>query len=223
MGISVWGIIDKFSRMELGLWAVPNARDRNVPATLFLYTIKKFGGCPLSTASDMGTEQGQLINIQNVLHQQFFPTLDIGLVAPHISVKSVYNITYHTPLHKSAALWVWSQVVQAKLDEIFRLNRVHYIRKQKKIFLPSGGRPIDFWSRPHNYKGTNQLIRIPKPEIDRLITEYADPTCLQFGDSETIAVFSAIWGAMGEPEISVQSACMVWQAIMQCLSNLNVV
>lgn len=44
MGILVWGIIDKFSRMELGLWAVPNAQDRNVPAALFLYTIKKFGG-----------------------------------------------------------------------------------------------------------------------------------------------------------------------------------
>ena len=44
MGISVWGIIDKFSRMELGLWAVPNERNRNVPPTLFLYTVKKFGG-----------------------------------------------------------------------------------------------------------------------------------------------------------------------------------
>jgi GH35 family endo-1,4-beta-xylanase len=44
MGISVWGIIDKFSWMELGLWAVPNAQDHNVPATLFLYTVKKFGG-----------------------------------------------------------------------------------------------------------------------------------------------------------------------------------
>ncbi|KAJ2913413.1 hypothetical protein MD484_g7001, partial [Candolleomyces efflorescens] len=234
MGISVWGIIDKFSRMELGLWAVPNARNRNVPPTLFLYTVKKFGGFPLSTASDMGTEQGQLINIQNVLRQRFLPALDINLVPPHVSVKSVYNITRergwrpiweqglenilymynkdkllvgyqdHTPLHKSVALWVWSQVVQAKLDEIVRLNRIHYIRKQRKIFLPSGGRPIDFWSRPSNYGGTDQLISIPEPEIDRLIAEFADPTCLSFGDADTVSVFDTIWTAMASTAAGTQ-------------------
>lgn len=53
----------------------------------------------------MGTEQGQLINIQNVLWcfsssayfisdtQWFLPALDIDLIPPHVSVRSVYNIT----------------------------------------------------------------------------------------------------------------------------------
>ncbi|GJJ06851.1 hypothetical protein Clacol_001047 [Clathrus columnatus] len=31
MGIDIWGVCDKYSRYELGLWAVPNARRSEVP------------------------------------------------------------------------------------------------------------------------------------------------------------------------------------------------
>jgi hypothetical protein len=57
-----------------------------------------------------------------------------------------------------------------------------------------------------DYHGTNQLIRIPEPEIDRLIAEFADPMCLQSGDTEMFSVFDAIWTAMGKPKILAQSA-----------------
>lgn len=44
MGIDVWGICDKFSRYELGLWAVPNARLSKVPVALFLRLVKELKG-----------------------------------------------------------------------------------------------------------------------------------------------------------------------------------
>lgn len=44
MGISVWGIIDKYSRVELGLWAMPNARIPEIPPALYLRTVKGKGG-----------------------------------------------------------------------------------------------------------------------------------------------------------------------------------
>ena len=44
MGISVWGIIDKFSRLELGLSAVPNARLSDLTPALYLREVKKRGG-----------------------------------------------------------------------------------------------------------------------------------------------------------------------------------
>ncbi len=43
MGIAIWGIIERFSRRELALWAVPNARLSEVPA-LILRLIHKLGG-----------------------------------------------------------------------------------------------------------------------------------------------------------------------------------
>ena len=48
MGIGVWGIVDKFSRLEIGLWAVPNARVRELTTALYLRAAKKKGGEPLA-------------------------------------------------------------------------------------------------------------------------------------------------------------------------------
>lgn len=44
MGIGIYGIVDKFSRMELGLAAAPNVRDGNLPVVLYLRTVKERKG-----------------------------------------------------------------------------------------------------------------------------------------------------------------------------------
>ena len=48
MGIGVYGLIDKWSRLELGLWAVPNPRDQDLPPALWLRVVKKLKGTPRS-------------------------------------------------------------------------------------------------------------------------------------------------------------------------------
>ncbi len=44
MGIAVWGIIDKYARVELGLWAMPNARVQELPPALYLRVVRNQGG-----------------------------------------------------------------------------------------------------------------------------------------------------------------------------------
>lgn len=44
MGIGVWGIIDKYARLELGLWAVPNPRHIDLPPALYLRLVRKKKG-----------------------------------------------------------------------------------------------------------------------------------------------------------------------------------
>ena len=44
MGISIVGITDKFSRMELMLVAMPNARVQEAVVAVYLRTVKKWGG-----------------------------------------------------------------------------------------------------------------------------------------------------------------------------------
>jgi hypothetical protein len=44
MGISIWGVADKFTRMEMSLYATPNARVQELPPALYLRTCKKWGG-----------------------------------------------------------------------------------------------------------------------------------------------------------------------------------
>jgi hypothetical protein len=44
MGIAIWGVVDKFSRLELLLCAMPNARVQELPPALYLRAMKKSGG-----------------------------------------------------------------------------------------------------------------------------------------------------------------------------------
>ena len=44
IGIGVWGIIDKYARLELSLWAVPNPRQIDLPPALYLRLIRKKKG-----------------------------------------------------------------------------------------------------------------------------------------------------------------------------------
>jgi hypothetical protein len=36
MGITIWGVVDKFSRIEVQLSATPNARVQELPPALYL-------------------------------------------------------------------------------------------------------------------------------------------------------------------------------------------
>ena len=44
MGIAVWGITDKYSRLEVNLKAVPNAHNNKVPPAIYLLTAQERGG-----------------------------------------------------------------------------------------------------------------------------------------------------------------------------------
>lgn len=51
--------------------------------------------------------------------------------------------------------------------------------------------------------------------------EYADPSCLLFGKADVVTLYSAVWDAVGKPEISAMTAWAVWQAIVDCLVQLQ--
>ena len=67
MGIAIWGVNDKWGRLELSLTAVPSARKATVPPALYLRLVRKIGGMPVVTVSDMGSELGKLIALVSTL------------------------------------------------------------------------------------------------------------------------------------------------------------
>ena len=44
MGMAIWGLVDKATRQELGLWVVRSARLPDVPVALYLLTVKERKG-----------------------------------------------------------------------------------------------------------------------------------------------------------------------------------
>ncbi|KAJ2912735.1 hypothetical protein MD484_g7671, partial [Candolleomyces efflorescens] len=230
MGIAVYGIVDKFSRMELALYAVPDARNSNVPVSVYLRTVKQQGGIPLSTTSDKGSELGKLISLVQELRKTYQPYITEADVPSHSAVKSPQNITrergwrpiwekdlanvlhfYRTgqmeagylpndDFHASLSQWIWATIVQEKLDELRIENQLHVIRKQPKILLPSNARRIDLYTNPTQHNGEDKLIPVPQEDIDRLLGEMDDPHLFQFGSDSMVDIFKDLHHAIGSPE-----------------------
>lgn len=68
-GICINGCIDGFSRFIVWLKAGSTSSNRRVIAGYYLNTIETLGGCPRTVRSDMGTENGIVEEMQNVLRQ----------------------------------------------------------------------------------------------------------------------------------------------------------
>ncbi|KAJ7868014.1 hypothetical protein B0H14DRAFT_2346753, partial [Mycena olivaceomarginata] len=134
LGIAVWGIVDKFSRYELKLWALPDSRTAEVPPALYLRLLREKQGMPLQTTSDKGSETGLLADTQTALrHDPSFMTTDLNFeseaVTAHLSVKSVYNITRERG---------WRPIWEKELKS-WALVSFHFISDSIKVHAgPSG-------------------------------------------------------------------------------------
>ncbi|KAJ7439477.1 hypothetical protein FB451DRAFT_1301899 [Mycena latifolia] len=244
MGIAVWGVVDKFSRNEQNLWALPDSRTAVVPPALYLRQVREKGGMPLQTTSDMGSETGVLAAVQTALRQIYLPDLELETVPAHLSVKSVYNITrergwrpiwekelanvkyayesgkmasgFHPedPIHKGVALWLWAKIVQLRLDNIKRENARHHVRYQRGKLLPTGGRIGEFYSHPEKWGGRDQLVPVDIAVVDRLIEQYTPPDLFQFGTDEMVALCEDLYKAVGSLDVSSVNGWAVFTAMI---------
>ncbi|KAJ3506413.1 hypothetical protein NLJ89_g6882 [Agrocybe chaxingu] len=249
MGIAVWGIIDKWSRMELALWAVPNARIAQVPPALYLCLVRKIGGMPLTSTSDMGTELANFIPLVTTMRETYQPFLDERTLPAHKAVKSTSNITrergwrpiwekelgnvlheyrlgYHSAgihvgneIHEGVSRWLWALIVQLRLNRIVHESQTHRVRYQKKVLLPSGGRREDFYKQPWKWGGEDQLIKVPTEDVDRLLDEFDDPASIQFGTDEMVTTCEKAFIAIGSPNLSAKVGWKVFKEMIDYLDD----
>ncbi|KII90163.1 hypothetical protein PLICRDRAFT_53263 [Plicaturopsis crispa FD-325 SS-3] len=247
MGISIWGLVDKASRLELGLWAVPSSRTPEVPVALYLLTVKKRKGIPIQLLTDKGSETGQVAALQTTLRLRYRPALDVDELPAHRFVKSVYNIVrerawrplFHTELqnilvawkegqlgagyhplderHQDFAVWIWSQIVQLRLDLFVRERNAHKIRKQKNTYLPSGGSANDFYDFPGRWGGTDMLIPVDETEIDLLLAQHLPPRLFQFASEEGHALAELTFQKIGRPPLTVLTGWNVFRTMISAV------
>ncbi|KAF8512925.1 hypothetical protein JB92DRAFT_3168856 [Gautieria morchelliformis] len=236
MGIDVWGICDKYSHRELGMWAVPNSRMAIVPPALFLMLVKEKKGIPLQVTSDMGSETGQLAALQTALRMEYLPGLTVDELPPHQFVKSVHNITrerawrpiFHqelknilatwkdgqievgyrasNPTHHMCAIWLWAQVVQDRLNHVRDENAVHKVRKQARVILPTRGQIEDFYNNPEKWGGKEMLVPVDEDVIERLLLEHTPQRLFQFSTDEGNTLAQALFEQLGRPKVDVRNA-----------------
>jgi hypothetical protein len=97
-GITVYGIIDAWSRKILGLYVhVTNNDPRNV-GVYFLQLVSKIGGVPLKVTADYGTETGDVSMYQMLLSHEF-----AGITQQEASKRMHHTKSTHN--QKIEALW----------------------------------------------------------------------------------------------------------------------
>lgn len=120
-------------------------------------------------------------------------------------------------VRRGVSLWLWGRVVQDRLDSYRNETNKHRIRKQKKIHIPSGGRPHDFFHKPHKWGGKTQFISIPDDDlwfIDKLIEKHANLSVLQFGTDDIAALALKLYTQVGTPHLDAKSCWGVFSAMI---------
>lgn len=127
-------------------------------------------------------------------------------------------------LIRGIAYWLWGHITQKRMDDYRRHHNTHRIRKQRKILLPSGGHPEDWYTNPtKDNKGMEMKIPISREGlwfIDEQIREieinYAH--AFRFGSEDTDRVCSQIYIALGSPALKTSTG---WLTFWRMLDHYN--
>ncbi|KAG8820853.1 hypothetical protein FRB91_006307 [Serendipita sp. 411] len=247
MGIGIWGAVDKFSRLVVSHFAVPNNRLADTALACYILLIQKAGGIPLCVVSDKGSETGKMHAVQVALRNRYAPDIDNEQIPAFKHVTSKSNITverqwrplyrtvlanilvfwldhegvYHSenPLHQAVGKFVWAKIVQTKLDQAVEEHSNHKIRKQKERNLPSGNCPKKFYMYPEEYGGTNWLIHIPEDDINLLVAKYVPEDLFFFCDNIIHHAATAALVEIGAPTLTPQNGWEIFSTILPIVST----
>ncbi|KAJ7084796.1 hypothetical protein B0H15DRAFT_381633 [Mycena belliarum] len=172
IGFPIWMMVDDATAKVLKAWVVPSNRMGAIIAYLFLCLVELYGGVPLQTTTDCGSETTLLYGIVNAIRDVFHTELsDVGVRA-HTYLRSVHNISVERswlrlrldfgdtavlsfnqgvadgkydsgdPEQKQLCNWLWPKLIQQDLDKWTALRNGIPIRKQKDKAGPSGVRAM---------------------------------------------------------------------------------
>ena len=127
------------------------------------------------------------------------------------------QISILTTAHRDLAIWIWAQVIQARLDQYVYESNSHKVWKQKKTHLPSSGSHNDFYDFPEEYGMKDLLIPVDEAAIDMLIEEHQPPGLFQFASDEGEIRAREIYSSLHRPQLDVFTAWAVFRDMLAAL------
>ncbi|KDQ19576.1 hypothetical protein BOTBODRAFT_51930 [Botryobasidium botryosum FD-172 SS1] len=224
LGLSVHGIIDKWSQRILAILVLPPSSGDYAPELLYTRLVKQLGGIPLqvTTPDKASSGMGYVPLMQEVLREEHFSELTCAMRPPHALQKphartiwrsvsrSLEDLLAHrergladgtidldNEIHTALETWVWAKAAQSDLDEFIQLHALARIGKKKSSPLPSGGLPKDFYDLPELFGGENQLIPVDAASVP----EITAPQLFRFGSEDMDGLAAALYAAVSAPEI----------------------
>ncbi|KAJ7133795.1 hypothetical protein C8R46DRAFT_1235384 [Mycena filopes] len=198
VGISIYGQRDKASGIIAQLVAVPDARHAIVVGHLYLDCVEEFGAIPLQITVDKGSETGEMYAAHTALRGIYTPDLNPMEWPVFVALRSINNIPIEnlwmwlrktcgrnlrefiedgktnglfnpgSQVHVHLFHWLWSRIVQIKLDEFKLYWNYHTPRRNAKKDLISGVQPIEIFRRPEAYGLQRLSTPVEQESIDAL-------------------------------------------------------
>ncbi|KIJ30748.1 hypothetical protein M422DRAFT_267689 [Sphaerobolus stellatus SS14] len=187
IGLAIYGIRDVWSGKWLGLWVIPDNRLKDVVAYLWLSLVEEYGGLPIQTTTDCGSETTMVYGLGTALREAFFPDFPVDEIPAHRFLRSVHNITIewgwsqlkfqfdanvdefwdhgfidgiydpYKDEHIALARWLWARVVQKEINGWKERFNAHKPRKDPQKVNPSGVAPNIAFTLYEKYGGINCL------------------------------------------------------------------
>ncbi|TFK51655.1 hypothetical protein OE88DRAFT_1628795 [Heliocybe sulcata] len=244
IGFPIWGMRDVWSGKWLGLWVVPSNRYKVTVAYLYLCLVETYGGIPIQSTTDCGSETTRVYGFANALREAFAPELPISELPAHRFLKSIHNTPmergwlrlrlqwgdnvkvfweagahlYNSddPRQRYVELvhWLWPTLIQKELDYLRKRLNGHKIRYDKNKILPSGASPNTMMKLHTRYGGEDGLIPVDLGLIGQLKEELGGPGLTQFVDTPYAERALEVFQSLNVEKLTFQNVWEVYKAMM---------
>ncbi|KAJ6632401.1 hypothetical protein B0H10DRAFT_2159630 [Mycena sp. CBHHK59/15] len=214
IGFPIWAIVDHATAKILRGWVVPSNRMGDIIGYLFLCLVEEYGGIPLQTTTDCGSETTVLYGIVNTLRKTFHPDIDSEELPPHMYLRSVHNISIERQWLRlrldfgdSSVLnfnqgiadgkyrssdanqyelcqWLWPRVLQADLDTYADFRNGVKMRKQSNKPGPSVMSCNTAFSLPEKWGGRDCLLKVDLDVVRQMKQDMGGDGLIAFSTPE---------------------------------------
>lgn len=117
-------------------------------------------------------------------------------------------------VHRNLFNFIWSAVIQDELNKFIEFWNLHRVRRQKQKLNPSGGTPIDFWTRPEDFGGQRTGFQVPLEAVQAMRggLTLTREQAFQWVTPLFAQAAWAAWEAVGSPALDPKSA---WDVFAQ--------
>ncbi|KIJ46755.1 hypothetical protein M422DRAFT_249480 [Sphaerobolus stellatus SS14] len=176
IGLAIYGIRDVWSGKWLGLWVIPDNRLKDAVAYLWLSLVEEYGGLPIQTTTDCGSETTMIYGLGTALREAFFPDFplkfqfdaNVDEFWDNGFIDGIYDP--YDDRHISLARWLWSRLVQKEITAWKERFNAHTPRKDPKKVNPSGVSPNIAFALCERYHGINCLRELTE-EARKLVSD----------------------------------------------------
>ncbi|KAJ4500374.1 hypothetical protein C8R41DRAFT_811193 [Lentinula lateritia] len=243
IGFPIWAVRDVWSGKWLGIWVVPNNRLKDTIAYLYLKLVYEYGGIPVQTTTDCGSELVMVYGFANALREAFAGDIPVEQVAAHRFLQSIHNITIERgwlrlrlewgdnvkifwdagntvynaaiPEHYNLARWLWSKLIQSELDDLRDKFNNHRSRKDRGKWLPSGLSPNVAFSLHEKYGAVSGLLPVDREIIGRLMEDIGGEELVRFVSVAYAAKAQQVFnGELGAPQMTMQNVWHIFQDML---------